>query len=354
MKRKPYFSIIMPIHNTRHYVSESVGSILGQAMGDFELILVDDASTDGSLEIISSYPDARIRVVSSAEQQGPGMARNAGLQLACGEYVLFLDSDDALTAGALGHVRDQIAVARDPDIVVFDHLLWFGGEALAAPPVDQPSALVSCCGTFKLEEHRELLRVFNAPWSRACRRAFIERNSLSFPSGIYEDIPWTMCGLMAAESIAVLDHPVVKYRQRTAGSILRSPGRQHFDVFAQWPLVFGQVDEHPAWGTFRSELFDFMILQFDSMLMNRMRVPEGSRRDFFSLSTVACQRYRPAGWQPHHGGPLRGTRIRHGALLTGNYWLYRAIAGNKPQFDTVRRWVGRSSSAPDPRIRMPW
>ena len=345
VNRAPFFSVIMPIHNTRDYLPESIGSVLGQAMGDLELILVDDGSTDGSLEVISAYADPRIHVVALSEQAGPGEARNAGLDQSCGQYVLFLDSDDAFTAGALGHVRDRIASARDPDIVVFDHLLWFGGESFSAPPGAQPSDVVSGCGTFTLQEHRELLRVFNAPWSWACRRDLILRRSLRFPAGIYEDVPWTMCGLMAAESIAGLHHPVVMYRQRTVGSILRSPGRRHFDVFSQWQLVFGQVHDHPAWEVFRAELFDFMILQFDSMLMNPTRVPEEFRRDFFSLSTVTCQRFRPAGWLPHHGGPLRGTRLRHGAILRGNYRLYWVIAGNKPRVDSVKRWVFRFSGA---------
>ncbi|MGB8020397.1 MAG: hypothetical protein WCF04_04150, partial [Candidatus Nanopelagicales bacterium] len=180
------------------------------------------------------------------------------------------------------------------------------------------------------------LGLYNAPWTRAHRLEFIQRAGLSFPDGYYEDLPWTMCGLMAAERIAVLDRVVVQYRQREVGSVLRSPGRRHFDVFEQWERVFEELAAHPEWERYRPELFAFMISQFDAMLMNPIRVPSEFRAEFFRLAARACGQHRPAGWRPPRGGLLRGTALRQVALVRGRFALHDAVARSKPRVDRAK------------------
>ena len=102
MEQIPLVSIIMPVYNAREYLHQSIGSILAQTCGDFELILIDDGSRDDSLEICRKYAeaDSRIRVLHK-ENGGPGAARNFGLDRARGEYILFVDSDDTVEARCL-------------------------------------------------------------------------------------------------------------------------------------------------------------------------------------------------------------------------------------------------------------
>jgi len=91
----PKVSIIMPIYNCEEYLSESLGSVLCQTFSDWELVCVDDGSTDRSLEILQEYreKDSRIRIYTQ-HNQGAGVARNLGLQECSGEFVAFLDADD--------------------------------------------------------------------------------------------------------------------------------------------------------------------------------------------------------------------------------------------------------------------
>lgn len=84
----------MPAYNAEDYVSLAIASILGQSFADFELIVVDDGSTDSTAAIVRGLDDARIRYVQTKGRAGPGGARNAGLGLARGTYVAFLDADD--------------------------------------------------------------------------------------------------------------------------------------------------------------------------------------------------------------------------------------------------------------------
>ena len=90
-------STIVPVYNTEKYVGRCIDSIISQTYPDWELILVDDGSTDGSLNIIESYAkkDPRINVIHQ-KNEGPGMARNSGIVQATGEYIVFIDSDDVI------------------------------------------------------------------------------------------------------------------------------------------------------------------------------------------------------------------------------------------------------------------
>ena len=91
----PEISIIVPVYNTRKYLPRCLDSLLSQTFTDFELLLIDDGSTDGSAELCESYAarDSRVRLVRS-ERLGVGFARNLGLKEAKGDYIMFCDSDD--------------------------------------------------------------------------------------------------------------------------------------------------------------------------------------------------------------------------------------------------------------------
>ncbi len=344
MSTTPFFSVIVAVHNTRPYLEECLDSILSQDHDDLEVIVVDDCSTDGSAEFLQARaPDPRIQVESHTRQSGPGPARNTGLARAGGRYVLFLDSDDAFRPGALTALRHRIEETAEPDVVVFDFVAWQeDGQTLPNPQRAHLTAAAQA-GVFHLSQRPELVGIFNAPWSRAYRRDFIADAGLSFPSGFYEDIPWTMAGLMSARRIAGLDLPVVKYRQRSTGSILRSPSPRHFDVFAQWQSVFEALAEHPDWEQYRPVLFTFMIHQFDAMLSNPTRVPRESRRAFFGRAAAACQQHAPTGWSVPSAGALQGTRARLAALVRGNYPIYAGIVLAKSPLDRAKSRLRRAS-----------
>ena len=91
----PLFSIIVPVYKAEKYINECVDSVLAQTFEDFELILADDGSPDRCPEICDEYAkkDSRIKVIHK-ENGGASSARNSGIEAACGEYVIFLDSDD--------------------------------------------------------------------------------------------------------------------------------------------------------------------------------------------------------------------------------------------------------------------
>ena len=103
----PLFSVIVPVYNVHEYIEECINSVLSQDFGDFELILIDDYSNDGSYEICVQYElrDPRIKVVRNKENMGVSRARNEGMNIASGQYWTFLDSDDYWSANILSDIR---------------------------------------------------------------------------------------------------------------------------------------------------------------------------------------------------------------------------------------------------------
>lgn len=112
----PLVSVVMPAYKTAGYIRASIDSILAQTFTDFELVVVDDCSPDDTAEICRSYTDPRIRLVTLAQNRGLAGARNAGMEVARGELIAFLDSDDIAVPERLALQVDYFA--RHPECVV--------------------------------------------------------------------------------------------------------------------------------------------------------------------------------------------------------------------------------------------
>ncbi|MFF6992575.1 CDP-glycerol glycerophosphotransferase family protein [Streptomyces sp. NPDC010273] len=317
----PRFSVIVPAYKVQAYLHECLESVLSQSYPDLELIAVDDCSPDACGAIIDEFAarDARVRAVHLPENQGLGRARNAGLEEATGDYLVFLDSDDTLTPDALRAIADRIKETGEPDVLVFDYARTFwSGEArrnkVAAQLTEQGPA------PFRLEDRPGLLRVIMVAWNKAYRREFVEREGFAFPPGYYEDTPWTYPVLMAAETIATLDRVCVHYRQRRQGNILGTTSRKHFDVFEQYDRVFEFVAARPELAQWRPVLFRRMVDHLATVFTKPDRLPRGTRAEFLRKARAHYRRYRVPGTPV----PPR-TRLRHTLVHFGVHRTFRAL-----------------------------
>jgi len=319
----PRFSVVVPVHAVEQYLPACLESVLEQSYGDFELIAVDDRSPDGCGALLDAAAarDARVTVRHLPENVGLGPARDAGTELATGEYVLFLDSDDTLAPGLLADVDARLRATGDPDLLVFDYArtYWDGRvvRSASAPVFARPGAEV-----FTLDERQDLLDLLQVAWNKAYRREFLTANGLSFPPGYYEDTPFTYPALLAAGRITLLDTVGVHYRQRReGGNILATASRKHFDVFAQYDRVFAFLDSRPDLDRWRPVIYRRMLGHLVTVVSKPGRVPAGDRREFFRRAAEHCARYRPAGYRPAPG--REGTR---GELLSrGNYLGFQGL-----------------------------
>ena len=217
MSLLPTVSVIIPVYNAAPYLQQCLESVVAQTLGDFECICVDDGSTDSSLKILQDWSkaDQRIKVVSQ-DHRSCGMARNEGVRIARGEYILFLDADDFFHPQLL---EKTVARASDTraDIVVFnaqrynDRLDKYGeGNFLQITKIRKPGLEVF--SRHDLPADILTVAVPNAGL-KLFRRDFWINNLLEFlPVKFYGDLPAALTAMSRAERIAFLDEALVNYR----------------------------------------------------------------------------------------------------------------------------------------------
>jgi len=127
----PTVSVILPTYNRPAFTEKAVGSVLAQTFPDFELIVVDDGSTDGTSEAVEGFSDARLRV-HHMNNRGPGPARNAGIEISSGQYIAFLDSDDAWVPEKLETQLDAMRASPEHALSHTEEV-WYKGTRLVKP-----------------------------------------------------------------------------------------------------------------------------------------------------------------------------------------------------------------------------
>lgn len=215
----PKFSIIVPIYNVEPYLRECIDSVLVQTFQDFELILVDDGSPDGSPAICDEYADKDIRIqVIHKKNGGLSDARNAGLDYASGEYIYFLDADDSILPDLLE--KTVVEMSEGADMVVFGFQNQYETHT-ALPEVRAQS------GIYTMESEADRLgfiqknllphKIGWEAWSRIFRRDLIEQYELRFADNrkiFAEDMYFNLCYCAHASKIVCLDTVLYNYRMR--------------------------------------------------------------------------------------------------------------------------------------------
>ncbi|MEV0425414.1 bifunctional glycosyltransferase family 2 protein/CDP-glycerol:glycerophosphate glycerophosphotransferase [Micromonospora sp. NPDC050495] len=343
-------SFVVPAYLVQGYLRECLDSILEQPYGDLEVIGIDDASPDGSGEILLEYADRdpRVRPVRLTENAGLGPARNIGLDRAVGEYVWFVDGDDWLVPGCLPHVADRL-VATHPDVLIVDHVRahWNNTGTRSAMRDVFPEPVGE--ETFRLRDRPEAVRLLHTAWNRVLRREFLLDRGLRFEPGWYEDVSFSYPALMAADRIGVLDRVCLNYRQRRTGAITRTRGDRHFEVFAQWHRVFRLMDRWgPAVAPLRPAVFERMIWHYLTVLGNGERIAAELRPAFFTQIHADHVRFRPPEGYPVPAG-VEG--LKHRLVAAGRWRTFSGLRDANQVAETAVRVARRARRRALPKAR---
>lgn len=336
----PRFSIVMPVYNVGAYLDDSVGSVLAQTCCDYEVILVDDGSTDGSGEKCDAYAAGRGNFqVIHQENRGLLMARRAGFAEARGEYLVSLDSDDALRSDAL----ELVSAAIDqwaPDIVTFEY-----SRSTAFRPY-APASLGIEPGFYDSDRYDELKRVVcrgyhNNIWSKVFRRAIVDVDAdYSAHQGMThaEDLLQVLPPIDTARSFASVAEPLYFYRPNPSSVTKSYRSRQLSDLEVALDALLRYA---AGWGdeclglAHGSALLQCSYLLH--MLMGDRTMPEGDRREeFMRLCSYAESTGLFGSWQDD----LRtDKRLEMGALEACDFVrarrLVRLFEGMKRVRDAV-------------------
>lgn len=246
--RSVILSVVSPVYNGAKYLEPFLQSVLQQSFPHFELIMVDDGSTDSSVEIIKSYQkkDSRIHLIGQ-NHKGAGSARNFGLSQAKGQYIIFLDCDDWFNDDFFKTMIDRIEVDQS-DIAVCEFFIYNQQTG------ETEKFVIPETGDQKIERTNLVFDIFAPnPWTKLYRVSFLKRNQL-----LFQEIPscndWSFAytSLACAENISVIRESLVYYRTKTNTSISSQRYKRTKDIVRAVQDLKGQLQLRGLYGCFKN------------------------------------------------------------------------------------------------------
>ena len=274
-------SFIVPVYKVEKYLEQCVNSVLNQTYQNIELILVDDGSPDNCPKMCDEYAfeDNRVKVVHKPNG-GLSDARNAGLNVATGEYVIFMDSDDFwISNNHLEQLMDIVKTNSDCDFIGFNCSYYYSDTDSFVQwvpyfeNIQQPSngndamcALVSS-GTFPMSACMKIIK-----------KEFLISNKLFFEKGILaEDIPWFINVLEKCKRCIFTNLYIYAYRQNVSGSITNSGGERSFNnLFTILKTEVEKINSREFNSTAKEALYSFLAYEYCILLSGVFKQPNNN------------------------------------------------------------------------------
>ena len=237
-------TVVVPIYNAYDYLRPALDSIISQTLSEFEIICVDDGSTDHSLEILKEYQtrDDRIRIVTETNA-GPALARNNGMKRARGEYVAFLDADDFFEPTFLEKLY-ALAKKDDLDVAISRYDVYNTRKAKFEPASHADSSDIFTPGAVTSKnEHPDLIlsSTVSSPWNKLFRRSFLEEKKLVFLTDVkmYEDVYFVVTAMSLAQRVGKVFEVLMHHRIHTE----QVREKMFKKYYSQVPFVYSKIRE---------------------------------------------------------------------------------------------------------------
>ena len=228
------FSIIVPTYNREKYIIKCIDSVLDQTYDNFEVIIIDDGSTDNTENLVKKYQDKRIKYFKN-ENHGIGYSRNFGINKAKGDYIFFLDSDDYLEENMLEEVLNNI---KNHDILIFNYKeIYEVDNHILLNGFDEFS-------DYTLEKHPELINKINlGPCNKVFSTKLFKDKENRFPEDIkYEDFPLIIKLFKEAKKIKSCGLYLTNVAVHKGGETLTVDERV-FDIFKGLDMVKNTLND---------------------------------------------------------------------------------------------------------------
>ena len=270
-------SVVIPVYNTYKYLPECLESVINQTLADIEIICINDGSTDFSSKILEEYAskDKRIKIISQ-NNQGLSCARNRGLEIARGEYIYFLDSDDKITLTALEELYD-IAEKNKLDIIYFDAQVFFENEALKSKYevfIQASKRNKNYIGIFSGPEiFVEFVK--NREYSvSVCRQffntGFLKANNIKFCEGIlHEDNLFTFLTILKASRVMYLKKEYFLRRVRANSTMTKN---ENFSNFEGYFVTYVNMLAYIQTSRLKDNVFDAAFRQLKDVYQSAKRI----------------------------------------------------------------------------------
>lgn len=215
-------SVIMPVYNAEKYLEATLSCILSQSYSNLEVILVNDASKDNSYQICQRYArqDERIILINHEKNCGQSVSRNDALNVAKGDYICFVDSDDLIEKDAIEKILSE-AQRRDVDILGFNAKVISGSQTTKYVNYQYDEDIID--GEDYLIRMMTCEQMYDVVWMYFYKRSLIESNKIRFLEGrIFEDEVWVPEVFLHASKASYYDYQAYLYYIRESSTMTRT------------------------------------------------------------------------------------------------------------------------------------
>lgn len=282
-------SLIIPIYKVEAYLNQCVDSVLNQTYRDVEVILVDDGSPDRCPKMCDEYAeqDGRVKVIHKPNG-GLSDARNAGMKIATGEYVIFVDSDDFwVDDKQLESLVHMVGEHEDCDFIGFNCSYYYPDSNTYKPwPAYSEAISKPASGNDILQTLVKSGTVPMSAWMKIIKRSFLIDNALFFKVGtLAEDIPWFINVLEKCDKCMFTNQYIYAYRQNVAGSITHSGGERSFNnLLAILKSELAKIENRKFSEDAKMALYSFLAYEYCILLsmLDGLQDAKTRRKELYS------------------------------------------------------------------------
>lgn len=289
-------SIIIPIYNVEQYITACLESVEAQTYTDYEIILVDDCGTDGSMKIVNDYVNLNLnlnpndrnswRVVRHEKNRGLSAARNTGTTVAKGKYVYYLDSDDTITPDCLEKLVAEAERTEAEMVVGNIHVI---GDDQWIPKLKSDVQYTDDCFHDYLQG-----KYYMMAWNKLVRRDFLERNGITFVEGlIHEDCTWSFTVACVAKKIAFVYDETYNYLVRSNSIQTGKDFTKHFNAYCL--LLQYYVDEARKYGKAADPEFQWWYEKQKALHFGQTK-SSGTKEQLRMIYSIIRQNLPQKGW----------------------------------------------------------
>ncbi len=279
----PKVSVIIPFNNVENYIEECLNSVLSQTLDDIEVILINDASTDRTLEIVEWYlqKDSRIKLININERKGQGFARNRGIEIAKGEYIGFVDSDDFIEPDMFECLYNS-AKTNDTDISMCQVREY---DDINEKYITSDYYSLSCLSSFQNEVFSAedtkncILDINVALWNKIYKREYLISIGEKFPEGfIYEDLPFFFGTYLPAKKIQIVWKNLYSYRINRKNSTMQQFNNKILDRLPMVSLTYEKLKKVPYLSDLKQKIQAWII---NDLFHRYSLLKENYHKEFF-------------------------------------------------------------------------
>lgn len=279
----PKVSVIIPFNNVENYIEECLNSVLSQTLDDIEIILINDASTDRTLEIVEWYlqKDSRIKLININERKGQGFARNRGIEIATGEYIGFVDSDDFIESDMFECLYNS-AKTNNTDISMCQVREY---DDINENYITSDYYSLACLSSFQNDifsaedTKNNILDINVALWNKIYKREYLNNIGEKFPEGfIYEDLPFFFGTYLSAKRIQIVWKNLYSYRINRKNSTMQQFNNKILDRLPMVSLTYEKLKKVPYLSDLKQKIQAWII---NDLFHRYSLLKENYHKEFF-------------------------------------------------------------------------